>query len=373
MAMTLGILTSGGDCAGLNAVIRAATDAAAKRGWQVLGLRNGHLGLLSTPPEVVTLTEDSVRSDLLRIGGTILGTTTKGDPFAYPEPDGSTRDRSGQVLKAIQDLGIDRLLVIGGDGSMRVFDRLLAPARIPWVGVPKTIDNDVPGTEFAVGFFTAVSVVAEALDRLSSTAASHRRIMLLEAMGRDAGFLALFGGVAGGADVILIPEFNYDLDGVVAHIKRITHDRPGPVLVVVAEGISRPDRDRRRRGNIGPEIAALLAQRTGFEARSTVLGHLQRGGSPVAFDRLLASTYGVHAVELLASGYTRRMVAWRGGVMTDIPMSEVVTGPRAVTVDSPLVRTACHLGIYLGEGITPSARCAPVPGEELAALQRLAR
>ena len=345
----LGILTSGGDCAGLNAVIRAATDAAVGHGWRVLGLRNGHLGLLASPPDVIPLTADFVRSDLLRAGGTILGTNTKGDPFCFPGPDGAPHDQSADVIAALRGLGIDKLLVIGGDGSMRVFDRLLSAAQIPWVGVPKTIDNDVPGTEFAVGFITAVSVVGEALDRLASTAASHRRIMVLEAMGRDSGFLALYGGVAGGADVILVPEFPYDLDRVAAHIRKITHDRPGAALIVVAEGVKRPDQERRRHGSIGPDIAAALEARTGFDARCTVLGHLQRGGSPVAFDRLLASGLGVAAVELLAAGQTRHMVAWRGGVVGHIAMATAVTGPRFLTAEDGLVRTASNMGIYLGE------------------------
>jgi len=346
----IGILTSGGDCAGLNAVIRAATDAAIGRGWEVLGLRNGHLGLMCTPPDVVALTADAVRGDLLRAGGTMLGTTTKGDPFAFPEPDGTTRDRSSEILAAIKGLGIEALIVIGGDGSMRLFDRLLKPAGIPWVGVPKTIDNDVPGTEYAVGFFTAVEVVGQALDRLSSTAASHRRIMVLEAMGRDSGFLALFGGMAGGADVILMPEFAYDMDAVAAHVRRITHDRPSSVLVVAAEGIKRPPDDRRQGSSIGAAIAAGLQTRTGFDARCTVLGHLQRGGSPAVFDRLLASSFGVRAVELLDAGASKCMTAWRGGAVSEIPMTEVVTGPRFVNAGSDLIRTALNIGTYVGEG-----------------------
>ena len=346
----IGILTSGGDCAGLNAVIRAATEAALGRGWEVLGLRNGHLGLMVSPPDVIALTADAVRGDLLRAGGTVLGTTTKGDPFAYPESDGSTRDRSGEVLAAIKGLGIDALVVIGGDGSMRLFDRLLEPAGIPWVGVPKTIDNDVPGTDYAVGFFTAVEVVGEALDRLASTAASHRRIMVLEVMGRDSGFIALFGGVAGGADVILMPEFSYDLDAVAAHVRRITHNRPNPVLVVVAEGVKRPADERRQGGSLGAAIAAGLQARTGFDARCTVLGHLQRGGSPAVFDRLLATTFGVRAIDLLAGGASRCMTAWRGGDISYVTMREVVTGPRFVNADNALVRTARAIGTYVGEG-----------------------
>jgi len=347
----IGILTSGGDCAGLNAVIRAATDAAVGRGWEVLGLRNGHLGLMVSPPDVVSLTADSVRGDLMRAGGTMLGTTTKGDPFAYPEADGTKRDRSGEVLTAIKGLGLDALIVIGGDGSMRLFDRLLKPAGIPWVGVPKTIDNDVPGTDYAVGFFTAVEVVGEALDRLASTAASHRRIMVLEVMGRDSGFIALFGGVAGGADVILMPEFDYDLDAVAEHVRRITHNRPNPVLVVAAEGIKHPRNDRRHDSSIGAAIAAGLQTRTGFDARCTVLGHLQRGGSPAVFDRLLASAFGVRAVESLAAGSSRCMTAWRGGAVSEVSMADVVSGPRFVARDNDLVGAARRIGTYVGEGL----------------------
>jgi len=347
----IGILTSGGDCAGLNAVIRAATDAALGRGWDVLGLRNGHLGLLETPPDVVVLTDAAARGDLLRTGGTILGTTTKGDPFAYPDSQGVKRDRSADILAAIKNLNLDALIVIGGDGSMRLFDRLLAPAGIPWIGVPKTIDNDVPGTDFAVGFFTAVDVVGTALDRLATTAASHRRIMVLEVMGRDSGFIALYGGVAGGADVILMPEFSYDIESITAHIARITHNRPNPVLVVVAEGISRSPDDRRRANSIGATIAASLETRTGLDARCTVLGHLQRGGSPVMFDRLLASAFGVRAIEMLNAGVSGRMTAWRGGAVSDVAMADVVAGPRFVGPDNDLLRAARLMGTYLGEGV----------------------
>ena len=347
----IGVLTSGGDCAGLNAVIRAVTAAASGRGWEVVGLRQGHLGLLQSPPDVTPLTADSVRGDLLRAGGTVLGTTTKGDPFAYPMPGGGTKDRSGEVLAAIKGLGIEALVVIGGDGSMRLFDRLLAPAGIPWVGVPKTIDNDVPGTEFAVGFFTAVEVVGQALDRLSTTAASHSRIMVLEVMGRDSGYIALYGGIAGGADVILMPEVPYDLDQVAAHVRRVTHDSPSAVLVVVAEGVAQPGEERRKKANVGLAIARGLETRTGFDARCTVLGHVQRGGSPAAYDRILASGFGARAVSMLANGDTKRMVAWRGGLVTDVAMTEVVGGPRFVSADSQMVRTARRLGIYLGEGL----------------------
>jgi 6-phosphofructokinase 1 len=346
----LAVLTSGGDCAGLNAVIRAVTDhAAGTQGWQVVGIRNGHLGLLEDPPQVVELTPEAMRGDLLRTGGTFLGTTTKGDPFAYPDKDGKIRDRSGDVIAALKKIGVDALVVIGGDGSMRLFHRLLSPANIPWIGVPKTIDNDVPGTDYAVGFFTAVDVVGEALDRLSSTAASHRRIMVLEVMGRDSGFIALFGGISGGADVILMPEISYDIDAVAAHIQTITHNRPNAVLVVAAEGIKRPPDDRRTGSSVGAAIAHALQVRTGIDARCTVLGHVQRGGTPAMFDRLLASAFGVHAIDLLAKGLSARLVVWRGGRVTDIPISEAATGPRFVPVHGEMIHTADGLGIYLGE------------------------
>jgi 6-phosphofructokinase 1 len=347
----IGVLTSGGDCAGLNAVIRAVTDAATGRGWQVLGLRHGHLGLLQNPPDVVPLTAESVRRDLLRLGGTVLGTTTKGDPFAYPGHDGVKTDRSAEVLAALKALAIDALVVIGGDGSMRLFDRLLTPAGIAWVGVPKTIDNDVPGTEFAVGFYTAVEIVSGSLDRLATTAASHGRIMVLEVMGRDSGFIALYGGIAGGADVILMPEFAYDLDAIARHVRAITHDRPSSVLVVVAEGATQPQGERRKKASVGFAVAQALQERTGLDARCTVLGHIQRGGSPGAFDRVLGSGFGARAVHVLAAGESKRLVAWRGGVVTDIPIGEVVSGPSFVSADSQLVRTARRLGIYLGEGL----------------------
>ncbi len=248
------------------------------------------------------LTLDMMRGDLLRAGGTMLGTTTKGDPFAFPGPDGTVRDRSGEVIAALKKLGIDALVVIGGDGSMRLFHRLLIESSIPWIGAPKTIDNDVPGTDYAIGFFTAVDVRGEALDRLASTAASHRRIMVLETMGRDSGFLALNGGISGGADVILIPELAYDIDEVAGHIKKLTKDQAEAVLVVVAEGVARPKGDRRTGGSVGGAVAHFLQEQTGLEARCTVLGHLQKGGNPANFDRVLASAFGVHAVQLLLQG-----------------------------------------------------------------------
>ncbi len=350
---TLGVLTSGGDCSGLNAVLRAVVEHATRTyGWRVLGLKRSHLGLLEDPPAIVELSKSDGSVDLLRSGGTVLGTTTLGDPFQCRMPDGTIQDRSDQVIAAVNALDIDGLVVIGGDGSMRLFDRLCHQGGLRWIGVPKTIDNDVPCTDFTVGFFTAVDVVAGALDRLASVAASHRRIMVLEVMGRDSGFLALYGGIAGGADVILIPEVNYDIDALTSHVLHITEGRPNPVLVVVAEGISLPPTLRATaegEDGVGTIVAAELKARTGIDSRCTVLGHLQRGGAPSAFDRLLATSFGVRAVDLLASQASDRLVAWRNGTAVDVPMSDVVHGPRRVPPDSLLLDTAAAMGIYVGD------------------------
>ncbi len=344
---TIGVLTSGGDCSGLNAVIRAVTEhAAGTYGWRVLGLRQGHLGLLEFPPAVVELKPGGTE-DLLRSGGTILGTTTKSDPYNIKGPKGEVQDRSDDVINVIRELGIEALVVIGGDGSMRLFDRLCRQGNLNWIGIPKTIDNDVPGTDFTVGFFTAVGVVTDALDRLASTAASHRRIMVLEVMGRDSGFIALFGGIAGGADAILIPEVDYDLDALSAHVRDVTESGSNSVLVVVAEGISTPS--GKKGEGVGNIIAAEIEARTGIDARCTTLGHLQRGGIPTAFDRLLATSFGVKAVELLASDISGKLVAWQGGTVVDIPLEDVVTGPRKVGRDSLLLKTALATGVYVGK------------------------
>lgn len=355
----LGVLTSGGDCPGLNAVIRAVTQHATEHfGCEVVGITEAQHGLLSTPPLTTALTPTMFEGDWLRSGGTMLGATTRGDPFAYPDGKGGTADRSGDIIAAIKTLALDAMVVIGGDGSLRLFDKLFTPADIPWAGVPKTIDNDVPGTDFSVGFITAVDVVGSALDRLHTTASSHRRIMVLETMGREAGFLALYGGVAGGADVILIPELQYDLDALVAHVTRIRAEERAHVLVVVAEGVPDPAGaavglpyygSNRALGGVGTVIADALAKRTDVSTRCTVLGHLQRGGSPAVFDRVLASAMGVEAVDVLMAGQTRRMAAWSGGCVTSVDMEPVVSGPRSVPLDHEMLNTARGLGIYVGE------------------------
>lgn len=354
----IGVLTSGGDCPGLNGVIRGVTlHAVETYGCEVVGIRNSHMGLLQDPPDVELLTPSRFSGELLRSGGTFLGTTSTTSDFVSFTRDGAGDGQSAVFVKAIGSLNLDGLIVIGGDGSMRLFDSLLRPAGIPWAGVPKTIDNDVPGTEFAVGFFTAVEVVGEALDRLQSTAASHRRVMLLETMGRDSGFIALYGGVAGGADAALIPELEYDIDALTDHVTRIRAEERGHVLVTVAEGVPGPDGQPvtlpyygsgKTYGGVGTVLANTLTEKTGVSVRCTVLGHLQRGGSPAMFDRLLGSVLSAQAVDVLMRGESGRMAAWRNGKADDVPMDEVVEGPRKVDIHGGMINVARGMGMYVG-------------------------
>jgi ATP-dependent phosphofructokinase / diphosphate-dependent phosphofructokinase len=356
---TIGLLTSGGDCAGLNAVIRAVVHrAVAGHGWRVLGIRQGTAGLLNRPLDYRELGLPLAGGDILRLGGTILGTTNKGDPFAFPMPDGSRRDRSEEVIEGVRQLGIDALIGVGGDGSFAILRRLAQQGGIDFVGIPKTIDNDVGATESSVGYHTAVTVATEGLDRLQPTAASHDRVMILEVMGRDAGHIALATGIAGGADVILIPEIPYRMKSVAAQIERIRRGGRNFALVVVAEAV--PDltgRSQRQQqsggamtyGGIGQILSAAVAEETGAETRVTVLGHLQRGGPPTWSDRLIASAFGVHAVDLIAEGRFDRMVAWQNRQVIDVPLGDVIDRPQQVDPDGTLVRTARGLGISFGD------------------------
>lgn len=351
----LGVLTSGGDCAGLNAVIRAVTVHAVRHyGLRVLGILDGTLGLMERPLRYRDLHPDTLDERVLREGGTFLGTTNKGDPFRFPMPDGSVRDRSGDFAEGVRELGLDALIVIGGDGSMRIVSRLCAAAGIGMVGVPKTIDNDVHGTEYAVGFATAINVVVEALDRLQPTAASHHRVMILETMGRDAGHIALNGGIAGGADVILIPELRYTLEGIAGRIREVLAQGRRHALVVVAEGARTEDGRvltsgaAGNYGGIGHHLAEAIAQKTGSETRVTILGHVQRGGTPSPRDRLVASAFGVRAVQLAAEGRFGHMVAWQDRGVTEVPLAAVTLGARSVAADDPMIAAARGLGIYVG-------------------------
>lgn len=358
--MRLGVLTSGGDCAGLNAALRAVVRRAIQGyGWEVFGIEQGVHGLLGRPPRAREIGLDVFDGSLMRQAGTILGTTNKGDPFAYPMADGSVKDRSAEVIEGLRILGIDALIGIGGDGSQAILRRLATQGGFGLVTIPKTIDNDVAETEVSVGYDTAVSVATEALDRLQPTAASHSRVMVLEVMGRDAGHIALVAGIAGGADVILIPEIPWTMGCIARQIKSLHEQGRNFALVVVAEAIKTEEGEaivqsavgeKIRYGGVGHYIGARIAEETGSEVRVTVLGHIQRGGAPSARDRLIAAAFGVHAVDLVAAGRFDRMVAWRARQVIDVPIADAIARPHMVDPEGPVVRTARGLGICLGDG-----------------------
>ncbi len=354
----IGILTSGGDCAGLNAAIRAAVYRAAELGWTVIGLKEGTMGLLARPLQYEVLRPERFDGNILRQGGTILGTTNKGNPFAYPMADGSVKDRSAEIIGGCRELGLDALIVIGGDGSLAILRKLAQLGDLKIVGIPKTIDNDVGFTETSVGFDTAVTVATEALDRLQPTAASHARVMVLEVMGRDAGHIALAAGIAGGADVILIPEIAYSIEGIARKIDRVRDRGRNFALVVVSEAVKTLEGSalqkeyhggEKRFGGIGDYLSERIAAKTGAETRVTVLGHVQRGSTPSWRDRLTATTFGVHAVDLIAAGKFDRMVAWSNRSVIDVALEKAIAHYQEVEVDGALVRTARGLGIYIGE------------------------
>lgn len=354
----IGILTSGGDCAGLNAAIRAVTHRAiATYGWEVVGICRATLGLLCRPPEVIPLTVANTYP-LLTVGGTILGTTNKGNPFAFPLADGKLVDRSAEIIEGYRQLGLDAMIGIGGDGSLAILSRLAQQGDINLVAIPKTIDNDLGSTERSVGFDTAVNIATEALDRLHFTAASHSRVMILEVMGRDAGHIALSAGIAGGADVILIPEIGYTLDGVCKAISQIQAQGRNFAVVVVAEAvcdeggcqlIQTHAQGQSRLGGIGQYLADAIAQRGLAETRVTVLGHVQRGGIPSPLDRVLATAFGVTAVDLIAEGKYDRMLAWQNRQVVSVPIEAAIAQYRVVDLQDTLVKTAHGMGIYLGE------------------------
>jgi 6-phosphofructokinase 1 len=326
--MRVGILTAGGDCPGLNAVIRAAARRLLAHGHEPVGLRRGYRGLAER--DHAELDQKSV-SGILPLGGTLLSTSNY-NPFR--EPDGIERVRAAQAADPL-----DAVIAIGGEHTMMITRRLAEEVGLPVIGVPKTIDNDVVGTDYTFGFDTAVQVATDAIDRLHTTAQSHDRVMILEVMGRNTGWIAVFAGIAGGADAILIPELELTVEDVAAAIAR-RHERGKDFsIVVVAEGaqLAFASGDRRliraseevdtygypRLGGIGAALAVELEQRTGYETRVTTLGHVQRGGTPTATDRMLATRYGVHAADLVMAGRTGRMVALHGTEMTSVPLEEV--------------------------------------------------
>jgi phosphofructokinase-like protein len=358
--MRLGLLTSGGDCAGLNAVIRAVVKRAVLgHGWQVFGIRQATHGLLSRPVDAIELTPDGV-AGLLNLGGTLLGTTNRGNPFAYPTKDGARVDRSAVVAEGYHALELDALIGIGGDGSLDILRRLAEQGGWHLIGIPKTIDNDVRHTEHAIGFNSAVAIATEAVDRLHVTAASHSRVMVLEVMGRDAGHIALAAGIAGGADVILLPEIPYTMEAICAKVEERRRRGRNFSIVVVAESVKGPAGEtityvdahgQSRYGGIGALVAQEVAARSGAETRVTVLGHVQRGGAPAPLDRVLASAFGVYAVDLIAAGRYDRMVAWQNRRVVDVPIAEAIAEYHAVDPDDALVHTARGLGIAFGDEV----------------------
>ncbi len=359
--MRIAINTGGGDAPGLNAVVRAAVLAALERGYEVVGVRRSYTGLLH-PRDLLDLDRESVRG-ITHLGGTILGTTNRGDPFRYPhvQADGTetTRDRSDEVIQSLRELEIDAMIAIGGDGSMRIAHDL-ARKGMRVVGVPKTIDNDLASTVITFGFDTAVSVATDALDRLHSTAEAHERVFVVEVMGRHAGWIALHAGVAGSADAILLPEIPFDIDRVCDKIRLRESRGRRFALVVAAEGaipvggtetVRGPAQVGRevRLGGIAELVAAQIQQRTGKETRSLVLGHLQRGGRPTAFDRILALRFGAAAVRLIAEERFGTMVALTPPVIRAVPLEDAIANRKAVPLDSDAVLTARDLGISFGD------------------------
>ncbi len=358
------VLTGGGDCPGLNAVIRGMVKRAAQtEDWEVIGSIQSFDGILNEPTEIVELDEKAV-SGIHFQGGTILGTTTKGGPFAWPvkENDGtwSFVDRSDEMIRKLKYLGIDAVVSIGGDGSQRISQKLFEKG-LNIIGVPKTIDNDLSSTDYTFGFQTAVQIATEAVDKLVTTAASHNRVIILEVMGRDAGWIALHSAIAGGAEVCLIPEIPYDINKISKVIKKRFKNGKGHVIIVVSEGAKPMDGDvlAAKSDEIGNENLRLggIANKllkdlkvAGVDAdmRETVLGHLQRGGVPIAFDRILATEFGVKAMELAIDGTYGEMVAYRHPNIVSVPFLEAISKYNIIKTDSSLVHTARGIGMCLG-------------------------
>jgi 6-phosphofructokinase 1 len=358
MVTRIGILTGGGDAPGLNAVIRAVVKSAANCGIECIGLEDSFDGLIE-PNRSRRLTPHDV-TGILRLGGTILGTTNRGNPFAYPVTTSEgTRDYSDRVVEMFERMGLDALVVIGGDGTLAISKRF-SDRGIPIVGVPKTIDNDIAGTVDCFGFDTAVDFATDAIDRLHTTAEAHHRVMVVEVMGRYAGWIALHAGVAGGADAILIPEIPFDLSIVARHVREREKWGARFSIVVVAEGAfpkggstslveAAHGAFSERLGGIGARVCEALAKETGKETRWVVLGHLQRGGAPTSFDRVLATRFGGKAVELVRRGDFGTMVAFEPPKIVARRLEDVVGKMKLVPLDADLLLTARATGITFGD------------------------
>jgi ATP-dependent phosphofructokinase / diphosphate-dependent phosphofructokinase len=359
--LRIGILTGGGDCPGLNAVIRAvAKTLMHDQDAEITGFIDGYEGVVLDHSMRV---DWKAVSNILTMGGTILGTSNTANPFKWAEKRGGkivTHDRSRQALATIRKHHLAGLVVIGGDGSMAIAGEF-ARRGVPVVGVPKTIDNDVCGTELTFGFQTAVGVATEALDRLHTTASAHHRVMVAEVMGRYAGWLALHSGIAGGADIILIPEIPFRWESVFSACRDRARKGKRFSIVCVAEG-ARPEGgemvihrriegspDPIRLGGVGRLVAGSIEQETGIEARATTLGYIQRGGTPCPFDRVFATSLGHRAAELVVHGQWGRMASWQAGRITDVAIEEVAGGCRKIALDDPLLAVARSVGTSFGE------------------------
>ncbi len=353
----IGVLTSGGDCSGLNAAIRSVVLRASQLGWDVYGIIESTVGLMNRPLNYIKLSPNDVNHELLSKSGTILRSMNKGDPFNYPMPDGTFKDRSLEIVAGYKELGIDALIVIGGDGSMKIIEKITDLGDIRFIGIPKTIDNDVPFTESPIGYQTALNVAVQNIESLHATAYSHERVMIIEVMGRDVGHIALNAGIGAGADVILIPEIPYDIDIVSKKVQSVYATEKKYAIVVVSEAAVSKDGKQKYKaglenklyGGIAEELAGDIRKKTGLETRSIVLGHIQRSGSPCAYDRILASAFGVRAVDLLNEGKSKRVVGWLNRQVIDVDLAELTKTSGAVNIKSDLVKTARGLDISLGD------------------------
>ena len=346
----VGILTGGGDAPGLNAVLRAFIKrAVGQLHWQVVGIEDSFDGMLEQPMRVHELTAPKCRGLLTR-GGTFLGTTNRGDPFNYR----GQGDIAARVPEAMKELGLEGLVVIGGDGTQAIGWRLMQEHGVKVIGVPKTIDNDLSATDRTFGFQTSVEIATEALDRLHTTAESHDRVILLEVMGRDAGHIALHAGIAGGADCIVIPEIPYDPDRICAKVmRRRSHGRQFTIIIVAEGAVCASGEKPSKRSGLsigGPSLllAEQIKARIEAEVRVTVLGHIQRGGTPCAYDRLLSTRYGAAAVDLIEQGRWGEIVVLRNRQIVGVPIPEAIDTYRTVDPSGELVRTARAVGVEFG-------------------------
>jgi 6-phosphofructokinase 1 len=354
----IGVLTSGGDCPGLNAVLRGVVRAATNRNWKVFGFIDGFEGLLP-PGDFIPLT-NARTAGIMQLGGTIIGTTNRGH-FVAKVGEGQKAEIPKEIVQQAKEtlrrLQIDAVIAIGGDGSLTTAQQLWE-AGVPMIGVPKTIDNDLEATATTFGFDSAVACVADALDRLHTTASSHKRAMVIEVMGRHAGWIALYGGLAGGADIILIPEIPFDHERVANAVKKRDSEGCLSTLIVVAEGAREIAGQLRAQsvatgevklGGIGESVAHEIAERTGKETRTCVLGHLQRGGAPTTLDRILGTRFGVKAVELIAEGKYGEMVSYQNYQVLSVPIIHAVHRIKLVQPDSQMVQTCRDVGISFGD------------------------